>query len=163
MNRTTRSAVAALSLSAAALVGIVLKEGYTDEAIIPVPGDVPTIGFGTTGGVKLGDKTTPPKALERALQDIEHYEGALKQCVKVPLHQSEYDAYVDLAYNIGPTAFCHSTVVKRLNAKDYAGACEAVLMWRKFRGFDCSTPGNRVCSGLWKRRLEEHAKCVEGQ
>lgn len=163
MNRTTRSAIAALSLSAAALVGIVLKEGYTDEAIIPVPGDVPTIGFGTTGGVRLGDKTTPPKALERAFQDIEHYEGALKQCVKVPLYQSEYDAYVGLAYNIGPTAFCHSTVVKRLNAKDYAGACEAILMWKKFRGFDCSTPGNRVCSGLWKRRLEEHAKCVEGQ
>ncbi len=41
-----RRTVAALTLSAAALVGIVLHEGYTDRAVIPVKGDVPTIGFG---------------------------------------------------------------------------------------------------------------------
>ena len=58
---TTRRTVAALTLSAAALVGIVLHEGYTDRAVIPVKGDVPTIGFGTTSGVKIGDTTTPPK------------------------------------------------------------------------------------------------------
>ena len=52
-----RRAVAALTLSAAALVGIVLHEGYTDRAVIPVKGDVPTIGFGTTSGVKIGDTT----------------------------------------------------------------------------------------------------------
>ena len=51
-----RRTVAALTLSAAALVGIVLHEGYTDRAVIPVKGDVPTIGFGTTTGVKLGDR-----------------------------------------------------------------------------------------------------------
>ncbi|WP_297832981.1 hypothetical protein [Thermomonas sp.] len=55
--------MAALTLSAAALVGIVLHEGYTDRAVIPVKGDVPTIGFGTTTDVKIGDTTTPPKAL----------------------------------------------------------------------------------------------------
>lgn len=104
-----RIGIAGLALSASALVGIVLSEGYSDHAIIPVPGDVPTIGFGTTQGVKIGDKITPPKALARALKDVETYEGAIKQCVKVPLTQSEYDAYVDLAYNIGPGAFCKST------------------------------------------------------
>ncbi|MBD3814505.1 MAG: lysozyme, partial [Betaproteobacteria bacterium] len=45
-----RRTVAGLTLSAAALVGIVLHEGYTDRAVIPVKGDVPTIGFGTTTG-----------------------------------------------------------------------------------------------------------------
>ena len=39
-----RRTVAGLTLSAAALVGIVLHEGYTDRAVIPVKGDVPTIG-----------------------------------------------------------------------------------------------------------------------
>ena len=58
-----RRTAAALTLSAAALVGIVLHEGYTDRAVIPVKGDVPTIGFGTTSGVKIGDTTTPTKAL----------------------------------------------------------------------------------------------------
>ena len=60
-----RKTVAALTLSAAALVGIVLHEGYTDRAVIPVKGDVPTIGFGTTTGVKLGD--TPPRRRRRWL------------------------------------------------------------------------------------------------
>ncbi len=78
-----RKKVAALALSAAALVGIVAHEGYSDAAYIPVPGDVPTIGFGTTGGVKLGDRTTPTKALSRALTDIQKFEGALKECVIV--------------------------------------------------------------------------------
>ena len=59
-----RRTVAALTLSAAALVGIVLHEGYTDRAVIPVKGDVPTIGFGTTSGVKIGDLATEEPDLE---------------------------------------------------------------------------------------------------
>lgn len=140
-----------LSLSAAGLVGLLAFEGYSDKAMIPVPGDVPTIGFGTTEGVALGDKTTPPKALVRALSDVQKFEGALKRCVKVPLHQYEYDAYVSLTYNIGETAFCGSTLVKRLNAGDYAGACNEILRWDYFKG--------RPQPGLTKRRQGEAAKC----
>ena len=114
-----RRSLMALSLSAAALVGIVLHEGYSDRAIIPVHGDVPTIGFGTTAGVKLGDTTTPPKALARALVDVQQFEGAIKTCVTVPLTQNEYDAYVSFAYNVGRRAFCQSTLVKKLNLGDF--------------------------------------------
>ena len=74
-----RMAVAALSLSGLGLVAIVMNEGYNSTAYIPVKGDVPTIGFGTTKGVKLGDRTTPQDALKRALTDINQFEGALKQ------------------------------------------------------------------------------------
>ncbi|MGB3945214.1 MAG: hypothetical protein WBK76_00015, partial [Candidatus Saccharimonadales bacterium] len=66
---TVRGGIGAMVLSAAALVGIALHEGYSDKAIVPVKGDVPTIGWGTTGGVKMGDTITPPQALMRALQD----------------------------------------------------------------------------------------------
>jgi lysozyme len=48
-----------------------------------------TIGFGTTEGVKMGDRITPPQALVRGLQDVQKYEGALHRCVSVPLHQYE--------------------------------------------------------------------------
>jgi|GEM_PF-599275 len=72
-------------------------EGYTERAVIPVKGDVPTIGFGTTTGVNIGDTTTPPKALARALTDVEQFEGALKTCVTVPLAQHEYDALVSFS------------------------------------------------------------------
>jgi lysozyme len=147
-----RTHLAALSLSASALVGIALHEGYRGEAYTPVPGDVPTIGFGTTGGVKMGDKTTPEKALVRALQDVQKFEGALKQCVTVPLHQHEYDAYVSFSYNVGSGAFCRSTLVKKLNAGDYSGACNELRKWVFFQG--------KPLPGLVKRRNEEADKCL---
>ena len=146
-----RIILAALTLSAAGLVGLVGYEGYTSTAVIPIPGDVPTIGFGTTEGVHLGDHTTPPVALARALRDVNKYEGAIKQCIRVPLHQYEYDAATQLAYNIGATAFCNSTVAKRFNARDYAGACAAFSMWNKAAG--------RVVAGLVNRRAAERALC----
>lgn len=151
MNRTQ---LASLTLSAAALVGIALHEGYRDKAYIPVPGDVPTIGFGTTQGVKPGDTITPPKALQRALQDVQQFEGAIKRCVTVPLHQHEYDAYISLSYNIGQTAFCSSTLVRKLNAEDYEGACKQILRWDRFRG--------QPLPGLTKRRQSEFKQCIGG-
>lgn len=147
-----RVAIAALTLSAAAFVGLAVHEGYSDTAIIPVPGDVPTLGFGTTGGVKMGDKTTPTKALTRALSDVRQFEGALKTCVKVPLHQHEYDAYLSLAYNIGPTAFCNSTLVRVLNQEQYREACDQILRWDKFKG--------EPLRGLTIRRQKEHRQCL---
>lgn len=168
-----RITISALALSASALVGLAVSEGYTDRAIIPTKGDVPTLAFGTTtrpdgSPVQMGDTTNPVDALQRKHRDLVKFEGALKRCVTVPLHQSEYDIYVDMTYNIGSGAFCSSTIVARLNARDYAGACEAILMWRKVSTspgvfFDCSTPGNRVCWGLWQRRLKAHAQCVAMQ
>jgi lysozyme len=152
INRNPRSSIAVLVLSAAGLVGIATHESYTDSAVIPVPGDVPTIGFGTTDGVKMGDKITPPKALARALADVQKYEGAIKQCVKVPLYQYEYDAYTSLAYNIGTGAFCRSTLVAKVNQEDYAGACAQILVWDKFKG--------KPLRGLTIRRQAEYKQCM---
>lgn len=149
-----RRPLAVLVLSASALVGLALHEGYSDRAIIPVPGDKPTIGFGTTDGVQMGDRITPPQALARALNDAQKFEGALKQCVKVPLHQHEYDAYISLAYNIGPTAFCGSTLVRKLNAQDYDGACKEILRWDRFKG--------QPLKGLTVRRQKEYLTCIGG-
>lgn len=147
-----RQDIAAISLSATALVAIVLHEGYKDNAYIPLAGDIPTIGFGTTSGVKLGDRTTPEKALQMAMRDVQSYEGAVKSCVKVPLSQNEYDAFISLSYNIGTGAFCKSTLVKKLNTGDYEGACKQILLWDKFNG--------KPLVGLTKRRQEEYKKCL---
>ncbi|MDP3425482.1 MAG: lysozyme [Burkholderiaceae bacterium] len=152
MMKHPRASIAALVLSAATLVGIVSHEGYRDTAYIPVPGDVPTIGFGTTGGVKPGDRTDPVKALNRAMADVNQFEGAIKRCVKVPLRQNEYDAFVSLSYNIGSGAFCGSTLVKKLNAEDYDGACREILRWDRFKG--------KPLAGLTKRRQAEYRQCT---
>lgn len=146
-----RQDIAAITLSATALVAIALHEGYREDAYIPLAGDIPTIGFGTTSGVKLGDRTSPEKALQVALRDIQKFEGALKQCVKVPLTQGEYDVYISLSYNIGSSSFCRSTLVKKLNGQDYEGACKEILRWDQFQG--------KRLPGLTKRRQEEYIKC----
>lgn len=146
-----RTTIAALSASAVLLVAIVMSEDYRGAAYIPVPGDVPTIGFGTTDDVQLGDTITPPKALARALTDIQKFEGALKQCVKVPLSQHEYDSAVSFSYNVGAAAFCRSTLVKKWNAGDYEGGCNELSRWVYVKG-------KRV-QGLVNRREAERAMC----
>lgn len=147
-----RYAIAGLSLTAAGLVGILNYEGFSDTAYIPVPGDVPTIGFGSTKGVKLGDTITPGKAIERAYRDIRNTESAIHKCVHVPLSTSEYDAFTSLAYNIGTSAFCSSTLVKKLNNGDYEGACAEIKRWVYVKG--------QVVPGLVNRREKEYRKCM---
>ncbi len=158
-----RVAIAALTISASAFVGLLTHEGYTSKAIIPVPGDVATYGFGTTDGVKMGDSIDPVTAVNRAHRDVTKFEGALKQCVRVPLYQHEYDAYVQLLYNVGPgkvgvsDGFCwlrrggNSTLVRKLNDYDYEGACDEILKWNKFKG--------KELPGLTNRRKKEHKLC----
>jgi lysozyme len=149
LNRATPTS---LKLSAVALVALALYEGYTNNAIQPLPGDKWTYGFGTTENVKKGDTITPPKALERKLNDITKFESALKQCVTVPLHQYEYDAYISLSYNIGSNAFCGSTLVAFLNKEMYNEACDQILRWDKFKG--------SVVKGLTIRRQSEYKQCI---
>lgn len=149
-----RNAIATLALSATALVGIATFEGYSPTTYLDIVG-IPTIGFGTTHGVKPGQKTDPVSALQRKLSDVQKFEGAIKQCVTVPLHQYEYDAYLSLAYNIGSGAFCGSTLVKKLNAQDYGGACREILRWNK--------AGGKVVRGLSVRREKEYRTCIGTQ
>ena len=147
-----RLAIAAFTLSASAFVGLAMLENYREAAYVPVPGDVPTIGFGTTEGVRMGDTITPPRALARALTDVQKFEGALKKCVTAPLYQHEYDAYISLTYNIGAQAFCNSTLVKKLNAGDHEGACAEIRRWNR--------RGGKVSQGLTRRREAEYRQCM---
>lgn len=152
-----------LSLSAAALVAIVGHEGYTDAAVIPVPGDVPTYGFGSTrradgAPVKMGDTIRPAAALRLSLQEIQGAEAGLKACVTAPLTQGEYDSLVSLAYNVGTATVCKSTMVRLHNAGQHEAACAEFDRWTFFQGKDCRDPANR-CGGLAKRRAAERAQC----
>lgn len=152
MSLKKRLAVGVLSLSATGLIGIASYEGLSEKAYIPIKGDVPTIGFGSTEGVKMGDAITVPQALDRLRRDITVVESAISRCVRVPLSQGELDAYTSLAFNIGTDAFCRSTLVVKLNGGDYAGACEEIKRW--------VYAGGRRVPGLVARREKEYATCV---
>lgn len=154
-----RTKIAGIVLSAMALITIAAHEGYRDTAYIPVPGDVPTIGFGSTTNldstpVRMNQRTTPVAALKRLGEDIKVFEEAVKRCAPVPMYQHEFDAYVSLTYNIGQGAFCSSTLAKKLKAYDYDGACKEILKWDKFKG--------QPLVGLTKRRQEEYKLCMGG-
>ena len=152
MSSKIRLALSALAFSAAGFVGLLGHEGFTGQATIPVKGDVPTIGFETTEGVRLGDTITPEAAIERAFRDIRKTESAIHKCVDVPLSQGEYDAFTSFAYNVGASAFCSSTLVKKLNAGDYTGACAEIKRWVYVKG--------RKVQGLVNRREKEFQMCM---
>jgi len=54
-------------------------------------------------------------------------------------------------------------VRKRLLAGNYAGACDALLLYRFSAGYDCSTRGNRRCAGVWARQVKRHEGCMGAQ
>lgn len=152
-----RIQVAALTTSAAALIGLAVHEGYRDVAYIPVAGDRPTLGFGDAQGVKMGDRTDPIRALVRLGSQVSVFEREFKACVgDVPLHQYEWDAYMSWVFNVGSGAACRSTLVRKLkqDPPDYEGACKELLRWDKFQ--------SKPLRGLTIRRQEEYKKCMGG-
>ena len=89
MRMGTRIAVGGLSLTAAGLLAIADFEGFRSKAYVPVDGDVPTIGFGHTEGVKLGQTVTVPEALNLLRDDVRVAEEAVKSCVTCLLYTSD--------------------------------------------------------------------------
>ncbi len=137
-------------------VGINLITSYEDEKLIAYDDGVGvwTIGIGTTvypngAKVKKGDKCTEEQALEYLQHDLKSFEKTVSDSVKVPLSQNQFDALVSLSYNIGSGAFKNSTLLKKLNAKDYAGAADQFPRWNK--------GGGKVLKGLVRRREAERA------
>lgn len=147
-----RQAVAGLTLSAAALVGIALHEGFRDRAYDDGVG-VQTIGFGSTQGVKQGDRITVERALVRLADDVASHERGLRQCLgDTPLHPHEWDALVSWAFNVGVGNACRSTLVAKAKAGDYPGMCKELLRWTR--------AGGRELVGLIKRRQDEYRRCM---
>ena len=168
MTERTRTAVAALVLSASGLIGIAVSEGFEPVARPPVPGDVPTGGFGSTraeyGPMRAGERIDPVRGLVLLQRDASDAERIVRRCAPVPMHQHEFDAFVSLAYNVGAGApgvkdgFCvlksgrQSSIVRHLLAGEYEQACRGILAWDKFQG--------RPLRGLTLRREREARQCL---
>ncbi|AHG63199.1 lysozyme [Advenella mimigardefordensis] len=116
-----------------------------------------TIGWGHTKGVKKGDKITVAQAEQYLRDDLVRFEKAVNEWVTVPLQQSQYDALVSFAFNVGTgnpdpkygkTGFYWSTLRRLLNEGDYIGAANEFLRWDK--------AGGKVLAGLTRRRKDEY-------
>ena len=122
-------------------------EGCRLEAYLPTAHDVPTIGYGHTRGVAMGDTCTEAEAEAWFLEDVAWAEDCVSRAVTATLRQPEFDALVSLCFNIGCSAFKGSTLVRLLNEGDYDGAAAQFGRWNKQAG--------QELAGLTRRRAEE--------
>ncbi len=118
-----------------------------------------TIGVGHTTAagaptVTAGMKITAAQSDEILARDLTAVEDDLNAVVKVPVNQNQFDALSSIHFNIGPGSFRSSTLLKKLNAKDYAGAADQFLVWNKG-----TINGKKVViDGLTIRRKDERAQ-----
>lgn len=164
-----RIAVGLLTMSIAGFSTWKLNEGFTDHAVIPTKGDVPTLGYGSTryedgAPVRMGDTITRPRAeiLARNLNSQAEKEFAAS-LPGVKLYQEEFDLYLDFVGQYGMGTWRKGSPRRYLIDGNYVGACEALLLYRFAAGYDCSTPGSKRCPGVWTRQLERNAKCKAAQ
>lgn len=105
-----------------------------------------TIGYGHTGGVKLGEVYTPSQAEQVLIDDLSKVCVEVKNLLKVELTDNQFSALIALVFNIGGTNFRKSTLLKLVNLKDPKAAGE-FEKWNKAAG--------KVMAGLTRRRLAE--------
>ena len=131
---------------------------------------------------------TRRRAVELALGELDR---TYAQCVRdslgqTSMNQTEFDKAADFAGQYGCGAWRGSSMLAKTKAGDYLGACRAYLGYRFMTSgrregpswvayqrdkagkptrwrFDCSTPGNKICAGVWTRQLARHNACMESQ
>ena len=113
-----------------------------------------TIGYGWTQPVDgkpiRSGMTIKQETAERLLKTgLVSYESDVSRLVKVVLTQGQFDALVSFTYNLGARSLSTSTLLRKLNAGDYAGAADEFLRWNK--------AGGKVLNGLTRRREAERA------
>lgn len=106
-----------------------------------------TIGYGTTHDAHPGQCITEDQANALLRQEVERIEPVLNAAITVPVTQQQFDACVSLAFNIGLGKFAKSTLLKKLNAGDSAGAAEEFAKW--------VYADSRKLAGLVTRRAAE--------
>ena len=111
------------------------------------PAGVWTIGYGHIKGVQEGDVITEQQADDMLVEELEEYENYIHNLVSCPLNQNQFDALVSWVYNLGSSNLQASTLLKVLNAGDYAGVPTQMLRWNK--------AGGKVLEGLTRRRQAE--------
>ena len=150
-----------MKVSTKGLALIKAHEGFRAEAY-PDAGygwSRTTIGYGHTSQagpplVRQGMVISKVEATRILQQDLEKFEKIVNIHVRVNLTQNQFDALVSLCFNIGPKAFSDSTLLRKLNAGDFAGAANEFTKWRKSNG--------KVFAGLVKRRSAEKALFTTG-
>lgn len=148
-----RHRVLALATTASLIAGF---EGLQTVAYRD-PVGIPTACFGMTTGVELGQQYTEAECEEYLFEKVVGYQRAVRERVDVPLSPGQLAAFTSFTYNVGIHAFETSTLLRKLNAGDYRGACNELSRWRygTVAGVKVELPG------LVRRRQTEREICLE--
>ena len=134
-------------------------EGYRAEAY-RCPAGVWTIGYGHTGGVKRGYTVTPEQAEALLASDLSRAGLEVERLVTVPLSDNQFASLCSFDFNLGASTLANSTLLKRLNAGNYAAVPGELAKWVKVR--DPRTGRKKTMAGLVKRRAAEAELWVAG-
>lgn len=143
-----KAAVGALAVSLVAGGEGLRTMAYKD------PVGIPTICFGETKGVKMGDRKTPQECQNMLELRLEEFYGNALACLPELENQSEKRkaAHISLIYNIGGGAYCKSSVVALSRAGHWEAGCDAFLKFRFAKGIPLP--------GLTNRRKHEREYCL---
>jgi lysozyme len=115
---------------------------------------IPTVCFGETEGVKIGDRYTKAQCEQMLAAKLPRYLNEINRCISAPVSDMTRAAYLSFAYNVGSAGFCKSTSLKLLNNGQERASCEALRPWNK--------AGGKYRKGLANRREKEIAMCLKG-
>ena len=115
---------------------------------------VPTLGFGHTRDVSMGDTCTQEEAESMLAEDLVEFEDYVKKYVETDLQQNEFDALVAWTYNLGPKNLSESTLLKELNAGNLEEVPRQMKRWNR--------AGGEVLDGLIRRR-EAESRLFKGE
>lgn len=146
--------VAAAGGGAMAIAAILIPslEGIEYKPYRDVAG-VLTVCYGHTGPDIIPGRTYTRAECKALLdKDLIPFARSVERSVKVPATEYQKAALISFSYNVGVYAFEHSTLLKKLNARDYTGACDELRRW--------TFAGGKQWKGLMNRREVEREVCL---
>lgn len=133
-------------VSRKAAIFIMESESFREKAYL-CPGNIWTIGYGSTKDVKRGDTITEPEARRRFYKELESYEQEVTRLLKRKPTQGQYDALVSFNYNLGINNLKTSKLLKNYEKGEFAQAALQFSEW--------IFAGGQIKRGLVRRRAKE--------
>jgi lysozyme len=154
VRKRTMAGIGAVAIAAAVFIGPwegMRTTAYPDA----LARNIPTVCYGETRGVQLGDVYTEAECDAMLARAVGEFKAALAQCLP---GLDEYPegvqvAFISWSYNVGTGAACRSTLARLARAGDLAAACNELPRWNR--------AGGRVVRGLSNRRGAERTLCLK--
>ncbi|CRL44486.1 Lysozyme RrrD [Sodalis glossinidius str. 'morsitans'] len=156
MNPELRNRLIKVTVGGAIAMATVLIQWHEGVRYTPYrdSGGVLSVCYGHTGSdIVPGKRYSAAECQSLLDSDLKAAMSVVDAYVTVPLTESQRAALASFVYNVGSGAFEHSTLLKKLNAGDMAGACEEMQRWKYVDG--------KVSKGLISRRRVEHELCLK--